>query len=119
MCAIAKCRVGIDVETIREINNAEAFRPFLSDKEWLEIKSAKNKSKKLLQAFSLRESIIKADGRGFSLPENTIAKLGENTILNTIKWNIKQLNIKPDALTYLAYDFDFATISTKKYNLFS
>lgn len=59
------CRVGIDLETIKETDFCD-FSDFFSAKQWSDIYSAQDPNERFYHYWTLTESAAKADGRGLS-----------------------------------------------------
>lgn len=104
VCVIDDEPVGIDIEKIRPIE-FESLEQFFSDEEY-KMLIAKNPEKRQLFFFdlwTLKESYIKAVGKGLSIPVKSVTinflKTGEiavklgNKITN---WTIKQYDLDPD-----------------------
>lgn len=101
LCAIAEnVRVGIDIEQIKEVDFSD-FRSLMTGDQWEQIYSADDPTTAFFHFWAIKESIIKADGRGLSVPLNEIAITGnvaeyENT------WYLHKLNIHDQYSAFLA-----------------
>lgn len=96
VCAISlENELGIDVEKYRPIDFS-LFDRFFTQKEWLEINSHHNPNSAFFEMWSLKESAIKADGRGTIILSKT-EKLNDNQIVcdNQI-WYYKKLPVEND-----------------------
>lgn len=89
------CRVGIDIEKIKEIDFSD-FTNFFTMEQWEDINNAKDKYRKFYYYWTLIESGVKADGRGLSLITDKNIKLlkGELFIGNT-KWFYNHFDFDP------------------------
>lgn len=107
VCVIDNESVGIDIEKIRPIG-FDLFEQFFSVEEYNTL-IAKNPEKWQLFFFdlwTLKESYIKAVGKGFSIPLKSVTinflKKGEITVKLDNKltnWAIKQYDLDPDYKT--------------------
>lgn len=72
VCAIDNKLIGIDIELIKPINLLIAHR-FFSKQEYLDLTLKKGDNQQLYfyDLWTLKESYIKADGRGLSIPLNS------------------------------------------------
>jgi len=72
VCAVSSKPVGIDIEKIREVDLDIAKR-FFSKEEASDLfaKEDNEKTEYFFELWTLKESYIKADGRGLSLPLNS------------------------------------------------
>lgn len=97
--------IGIDVETIAPIESSIAYHFFAkSEVEMLSLQNEKNRQTLFYHLWTLKESYIKAEGLGISIPLNSFAfDISEHKeiqlyLSNKIisKWHFKQYNIDPD-----------------------
>ena len=92
MCAVASgTRVGIDIEEIKPVD-FEDFTDLMSKEQWGKIRQSDDPLKAFFTFWAIKESIIKADGRGLSIPLNDIV-ITSNTAFYDTKWYLKQLLI--------------------------
>lgn len=81
ICAISDKIVGVDVETIKEIDFGIAKRFFTNaEYENLINKQDREKLERFFELWTLKESYIKADGRGLTLGLNTFSMEISNEI---------------------------------------
>ncbi|EZH74465.1 hypothetical protein ATO12_11900 [Aquimarina atlantica] len=79
ICAIGKnIRLGIDIEEHRE-RNLKDFRNLMTLDQWDEINSASCSLNTFYKYWTIKESVIKADGRGFYIPLNEL-EVTNNTV---------------------------------------
>ncbi len=91
VCAIGKnVRLGIDIEE-NIIRRVENFRAIFSDNQWDEVNNAKYSLKTLYKYWTIKESVIKADGRGFAIPLEEL-KVESNLVQYDDKqWFVQEL----------------------------
>jgi 4'-phosphopantetheinyl transferase len=92
-CAIGKdYRLGIDIEENKNID----FRNFLgvmTPDQWDQINKASYPIKEFYKYWTMKESVIKADGRGFSIPLEKL-QLRHNTMqYEDISWFVQEWEI--------------------------
>jgi len=95
VCAIGRSlRVGIDIEIIKPIRFAD-FDDTMTEEQWNLIIASDNPVNSFYSFWTIKESIIKADSRGMSLPLLDInIDLGSQTaICFGNKWYFKRLEI--------------------------
>lgn len=94
-------RVGIDIEEVKPIDISH-FESQFSEIEWQHITGAKDSISKFFQHWTVKEAVIKADGRGFSLPLNSFSI--EETQVNVMDkiWYYKMLSIFPGHQAHVA-----------------
>lgn len=63
----ADSRVGIDIEQMKDVDLKDFTRTMSSD-QWTEIHTSHNPLDTFFKYWSMKESVIKADGRGLSIP---------------------------------------------------
>lgn len=79
MCAIGKhVRLGVDIEENRNVN-LENFKNIMTPDQWGEINNANCPLKEFYKYWTIKESVVKADGRGFSIPLDKL-EVKNNTV---------------------------------------
>ncbi|WP_074409450.1 4'-phosphopantetheinyl transferase family protein [Aquimarina megaterium] len=79
ICAIGKnIRLGIDIEEHRK-RNLKDFRNLMTADQWDEINNASCPLNAFYKYWTIKESVIKADGRGFYIPLNEL-EVKNNTV---------------------------------------
>lgn len=93
VCAITTWgRVGIDIELIRPIN-LDDFYHYLSPPEWQTIVNSPTPLAVFYNYWTIKESIIKADGRGLSIPLLDIQIEEDKVRLYEQTWFINHISI--------------------------
>lgn len=92
-CAIGKnIRLGIDIEENRNVN-FKNFQNVMTPEQWDEINKASYPIKEFYKYWTIKESVIKADGRGFLIPLDKL-KVINNTVQYEDKlWFVQELEI--------------------------
>jgi 4'-phosphopantetheinyl transferase len=94
--------LGIDVELIKPIV-FENFNEVMTANEWRNINSATNKTEAFFKHWVTKESVIKADGKGLSIPLLDIKIEDENKIKYKNKvWYIQALQLEENYRASLA-----------------
>ncbi len=100
----ADCRVGIDIESIAEINFSDfesVFTPEIIGK----IYSSNEPLISFYSYWTLLESALKADGAGLPLISAHIPEIQEDcVVINTKKWYYRHLGINPAISCCIASD---------------
>jgi 4'-phosphopantetheinyl transferase len=104
-------RVGVDIETFRSIL-LDSLHPYLSDSERARVESAVDPHREAIKCWSLREAILKADGRGLLAPEDVIRDIWRLEKPQGGKWRIENFDSDQTCI-YLATDQDEASIVHK------
>lgn len=93
MCAIGKnTRLGIDIEENKNLD-LKNFQNVMSSDQWVEINNATYPLKEFYKFWTIKESVIKADGRGFSIPLEKLS-VKDNTVQYDDKvWFVQELQI--------------------------
>ena len=93
MCAInTDGRVGIDIERKKPLNFAE-FRNYMTPDEWDTMREAPDQSEYFYDLWTVKESVIKAEGKGLSIPLLDIHRVGDTANFNKNIWYIKKVAI--------------------------
>src|SRR5204863_7236149 len=90
-CAIGKnIRLGIDIEENRNVS-FKNFEMVMTPSQWDEINNANYQLKEFYKCWTIKESVSKADGRGFSIPLDEL-KVKNNTVQYEDKlWYVQEL----------------------------
>lgn len=100
--AISKKEIGIDIELIRKYNES-LIKFVLSKDEREELNSVKNKEEYFFRLWTLKESYIKAIGKGLSCPMKNInfRIIGEKILSNVDNYNFYQKIIEIEGRKYI------------------
>jgi len=102
LCAIAPhVKVGIDVEQIRPVNFSD-LDGVMTHCQWKAINDASDPLKLFYSYWAIKESVIKADCRGLSIPLTTIAIGAGFATCETNTWWLHPVNIDTDYCASLA-----------------
>lgn len=101
-------RVGVDIETYRSVS-LDSLRIYLSDSERARVESATDPNREAINCWSLREAILKADGRGLLAPEEVVRDICRLEKTQGGKWRVENFDI-PQGCIYLATDQNTACI---------
>lgn len=86
------CRLGVDVEKIVDVDFTH-LQDYMTESEWNQIQHAKDPNEAFLKYWTQKEAVIKADGRGLSIPtkevkiQNSLETIGP-TSLYTLEVNL-------------------------------
>ena len=101
-CVVSdKARIGVDVEKHRQVN-IENFGKYFTTKEWKEIYAYDNPLKGFFDFWSLKESVIKADGRGVAILQKTEKKNNQVVVCDSKYWHFKQLDLAHEYSSFIA-----------------
>ena len=101
VCAIGKeVRVGIDIEEIKPVDFSD-FENLMTTEQWMIIRNSNNPLKSFFTFWAIKESIIKADGRGLSVPLNEIL-ISQNKAHYEQTWYLKELDVNENYCANLA-----------------
>ena len=93
ICAISKeGQVGIDIEQIRKITLAD-FTRYMTAQEWQTIQAAPDPYEKFFDYWTKKECVLKADGRGLSIPLPDILINGETATVSNKLWFLKAVRL--------------------------
>jgi 4'-phosphopantetheinyl transferase len=94
-------RVGIDIEKIRPIVLSD-FKNYMTSREWEDIAASDRQYDRFYEHWTMKESVIKAEGRGLSIPLTDIRlHRGKAAVYDTV-WFLRELMLDVRYKCYLA-----------------
>lgn len=97
-------RIGVDVEEIKSID-FETFKNVMSVTQWQEILTSGNPMTSFYRYWTLKESLIKADGQGISnISLDEICIHNDESYLNGQNWFVLDLPLHPSYSGSLAFN---------------
>ncbi len=109
VCALGiRQKVGVDIEEIKRIQ-LDDFKQFFTQEQFESILYASDPHMEFYKLWTIKESVVKADGRGLSFPLLNIRIRGDKALLPDKEWHLQKLDIADNYSAYLAYDRDGTT----------
>jgi len=99
--AVEDCRIGIDIESIRDIQINE-YKCVFSQDSWQKITHSKDKVLAFYRYWTLFESVLKADGAGLSKVRRLECLSHAKIRLDGFIWNTNKIDITPGYLCHMA-----------------
>jgi 4'-phosphopantetheinyl transferase len=117
LCAFStKSKIGIDLEKIKPISISD-FENQFQDEEWDHIMTSENKYLWFYYYWTAKEAVIKADGRGLSIPFKGLRVKEQHAFLDKNLWHLKTIDLFENYLLHIASNHELKSkISTKKLN---
>jgi 4'-phosphopantetheinyl transferase len=104
VCALtSEGRLGIDIEEIKPID-FKNLKDSMSSVQWEQINESKNMYTSFYDFWTIKESTLKADGRGLSFPLEKVVIHGNQAMLDGRSWYLTKLDISPETSCHLACD---------------
>lgn len=117
VCAMAvKGKVGIDIEKIRPIELFD-FKDQMTFEQWKAIEQSPDQFEKFYELWTIKESVIKGDGRGLSVPLLDIHINNNIIILNNNKWYVRKIEISPYYYCHVATDIENIEIEITEFEI--
>ncbi|OQX11852.1 MAG: hypothetical protein BWK80_44330 [Desulfobacteraceae bacterium IS3] len=102
VCAVAdREKVGIDIEKIRPIVLSD-FKNYMTYREWEDIAASDRQYDRFYEHWTMKESVIKAEGRGLSIPLTDIRLHQKKAAVYDTVWFLKELMLDIRYKCYLA-----------------
>ena len=93
-------RVGVDVEVHGEVD-FDIFQDIITPEEQEDIERSENSKESFFNFWAIKESVIKADGRGMSASLPDIVISGDSATLDSKKWFVRKIDLFQSASAYL------------------
>ncbi len=117
VCAISKGgKVGLDIEKVRDLD-FEYYTNTMTSRQWLEINSSHEKSDIFFKYWTIKESVLKGDGRGIVYPLDKMEVDKNSICLDNGGWYAYELKIKEGYRSYLASQSNEIEYSIIKLNI--
>jgi 4'-phosphopantetheinyl transferase len=114
VCAVSQgVRVGIDIEKRKAFDFSDLATCF-SGREMKGLITSENRTAAFYDLWTMKESVLKADGRGLSVPMSQLVINNGHVRLNGVTWFLKELDFGLDYSCHLAIDHEVSTIQMKK-----
>lgn len=93
VCAIGKnLRLGIDIEENKKVN-LKHFHNIMTPEQWDEINNAAYPLKAFYKYWTIKESVIKADGRGFFIPLDELEVKNNIVQYEDKRWLVHEMEL--------------------------
>lgn len=113
VCVISSnSRVGIDIEEIREMELKDFSRQF-SNEEWESIQSSQDRPSSFFNTWSQKEALIKANGKGLSIPLKSIYINDNKAEVEGKRWYMSALTFDEKYAGHLAADIPLDKASVR------
>jgi len=114
ICVVSpEARVGIDIEKKKQVDFSE-FENTMNAMQWGQIHASDDPEALFYQFWCIKESVIKADGRGLSIPLDQIT-LTDNTVSYSHKsWFIRPFKLDHEHFGCLASDQSIAAFNVEE-----
>ncbi|MEQ8474589.1 MAG: 4'-phosphopantetheinyl transferase superfamily protein [Fulvivirga sp.] len=110
VCALGvNVRLGIDIEEIKPIDFND-LKSVMTNDQWLKILDNNKPFECFFNYWTMKESVIKADSRGLSLPIQGLDKIDNTVIVEDKIWHLSPLKIDSNYSTYLAVNTPMISI---------
>lgn len=106
LCVLSKkCRVGIDIEELNNINFSHFLQCF-TKREWARINNSVNPLRMFYQLWTRKEAVLKADGKGLQVPLLSFEAICNKVNMDKNQWYIRELAISEGYASSLATDIE-------------
>ena len=116
ICAIGQdLKLGVDIEQIKPVDFND-FRDLMTSEQWHIIENSEEPFKTFFTFWTIKESIIKADSRGLSIPLKEIY-INDNTAFYEKTWYLKELSLDQAYCAHLAIDVETYYLNLQYYDI--
>jgi 4'-phosphopantetheinyl transferase len=114
VCALTcRGRLGIDIEKIKPIDVSD-FRNYMSFDQMKKNDESESIYETFYDFWTIKESAMKADGRGLSIPLQEVKIRANKAVLEGKSWFVRKLSISPECSCHLACDLEYAELEMKE-----
>ena len=114
VCALSKnIRLGIDVEEKTHLDFKD-FDNIMTEEQWIHIKESADPLHTFYTYWTIKESVIKADSRGLSIPLLSILVKGNTVECDGQIWYLKILHLGEDVCACLATNAEDFILNLRK-----
>jgi len=118
VCAVSdRGTVGIDIEKIRNIELSD-FKGYMTPDEWNHIKNSDSPYEKFYEYWTVKESVMKAYGKGLSVPLKDIRVNKESVRLYDSTWFVKEVSIHSAYKCHIAASVIHLEVNIKKIDFY-
>lgn len=118
ICAVTnRGRVGADVEAVREIP-LDNFRRVMTEGQWAEIHAHESPQEVFFRYWAMKESVIKANGKGLSIPLDQLEVVDGTVICEGETWELREVELDKEHFTCIASDEQECAVLKWKLNSF-
>jgi 4'-phosphopantetheinyl transferase len=103
-------RVGIDVEPLRAVDLA-GMDAYMNPEQWRTISASADAAAVFLDLWTVKESVVKCDGTGLSLPVREIDVQGDKAQLGEQMWHVRRLHVASGYACALASPLAIAQVA--------
>lgn len=93
LCAVGSgLRLGVDIEEIKQVDLSD-FENVMSKDQWTQIFNSEDVYRTFFSYWTIKESVIKADSRGLSVPLDGIHVFDNEAFCGSDTWHLTDLGI--------------------------
>ncbi len=119
VCAMGKgIKLGIDIEKIQEMEFND-FKKVMTNEQWQDIKQDNSPMRAFFKYWTIKESVIKADSRGLSIPLKDLHVKNNLVSYDNSTWYLHPLNFNREYCACLAADVKNVDVSFRYVDFYS
>lgn len=108
--------LGIDIEKIRPISLVD-YEDSMDPDQWQQITGSANPYAAFFKFWTIKEAVIKADGKGLYHPLSKIKLQDEEAWCDHQKWHFRAINLKEGYSSHIAADKEKVPVQVQKIGL--
>lgn len=116
-CSNDKAEIGIDIEKITSTINIDDFKSTLNFNDQTLVHNSNDPFQTFYNIWTIKEAIIKANGKGLSIPLTEINIINENSAFYEKNWHIKKITIHNQYSCHIASNKEFEIIKIQPLNI--
>ncbi|HET6244463.1 MAG: 4'-phosphopantetheinyl transferase superfamily protein [Bacteroidetes bacterium] len=108
-----KGKIGVDVEAIKPIDFND-LKKAMNEKEWALIQNSTDSLREFYKYWSIKESVLKAEGSGLSILLEDMVITDTEVILQKNKWHIQELLLNNNYSSWIAFNDTIDTLQIEE-----
>lgn len=119
LCAVSfEHHMGIDIEFVDRGLDIHDFTEYFTREQWNSINNSEDPVFRFFEYWTMKEAVIKADGRGLGIPLQEVIISNDKSVINKQIWSLKKLDFGKSYAAHMAVDSDYSTTEIREIDVY-